>query len=354
MRIIKEKSSIIWIGIFFLIVIVIFLPFKIPYSINTPGKILPVKEWIVIKGPDGRLITQLKNNRFGTINNYSVSQFERGDAVQFTLKPNIVSGAYVAADDTVASIYSNEIERQYFQLKGELGVAIASLEMNKTGEKISVINEEKNQLEYRKKQVEEYKKQFDRIEVLFSKNMVSQEEYEIAKSKYELNEINIKISEAHLQSLITGSKPEQLNYIKAEISSLKNQVNILQKRFENYTLVSPLNGIVNQIYGDDTILVISDTTEYVIISPVKWEEKDFITLNQKLKVKIPDSRFEYDATVIRSENGVHLLNRKQVFLITSLLNNKSNDMIYGLMVQCSIKCNSISTLEYISRLLKVI
>ena len=279
MRTKKAKSSIFWIGIFILIVVVL-LPVKIPYTINPPGKILPVREWIVIKGSDGRLITQLKNNQCGTIDNYSVSQFERGDAVQFKLKSNIVSGAYVSANDTIAAIYSNEIERQYTQLQGELGVAMASLEVSRTGEKVSVINEERNLLEYRKEQMEESKKQFERTEVLFSKNLVSQEDYEIAKSTNELNKINVKISETHLQSLITGSKPEQLDYIRAEISSLKNQIRILQKRFENYTLISPVNGIVNQIYSGDTILVISDTSAYVIISPVKWKERNYIALNQ--------------------------------------------------------------------------
>jgi len=354
MRTKKAKSSIFCIGIFILIVIALLLPVKIPYSVNTPGKILPVREWIIIKGTDGRLITQLKNNQCGTIDNYSVSQFERGDAVHFKLKSDIISGAYVSANDTIAAVYSNEIERQYIQLQGELGVAMASLEVNKTGEKISVINEEKNLLEYRIEQMEQSKKQFERTEILFSKNLVSQEDYEIAKSTNELNKINVKISEAHLQSLITGSKPEQLDYIKAEISSLKNQIDLLQKRFENYTLVSPVNGIVNQFYSGDTILVISDTSAYVIISPVKWEERKYIALNQKVLIKVPDSRFSYDAKIIISKNEVQLLNRKQVFLITSLLSNKTDDIFYGLLVQCSIQCNSISPVEYITRMFNII
>lgn len=355
MRAKKSQELIFWVGIFFILVVVLLLlPVKIPYSINTPGKILPIREWIVIKGTDGRLITQLKNNQFGTIDNYSVSQFERGDAVRFKLKSNIISGTYVSMNDTIAAIYSNEIERQYIRLRGELGVAMASLEVNNTGEKNSVINEEKNLLEYRKEQREESQKQFDRTEALFSKNLVSQEDYEIAKSTNELNKINVRISESHLQSLVTGSKPEQLDYIKAEISSLKNQISVLQKRFEHYTLVSPVNGIVNQLYSGDTILVISDTSAYVIISPVKWEERNYIALNQKVLIKVPDSRFSYGAKIIRSKNEVQLLNRKQVFLITSLLSNKTDEIFYGLLVNCSIQCNAVSPLEYIARMFNII
>ena len=355
-RLSKKNKVKLLISLLFIMVIciILFLPIKIPYSIITPGKVIPSKEWIILKGADGRVITLLKNNVKGSTETYTVSQFERGDAIHFELMPEIGIGSFISENDTVAKIYSNEIERQYVQLKGELEVTLASLELNKAGEKSSVIEEEKKQLEYKKKQAEEYQKQYLRIKALFDKEMVSQEEYEIAKSNNELYDLNVKISEAHIQSISTGSKPEQIKYINSQISSLQKQIDALRARFENYILVSKVSGSVNQIYSGDTILVVSDTSKLLVISPVKWIDRNFIQPNQIVTIKTPDSEIINNALVYRKEKQAQLLNRQQVFLISSRLENISADLVPGLFVECSVQCNPVSPIQYLSRLLKTV
>lgn len=345
-----SKTSFIWIGILFVLVIVLLLPIKIPYSIKAPGKILPAKQWIVSKGPDGRLITVLKDNKLGISQNYSVSQFERGDAIQFSLRPNISSGSAIREKDTVASIYSNEIERQFIQLKGELEVAKASLAANESGEKQSSIQEEKERLEFMKKQADEQKKIFNRLEALYHKDLVSQEEYEISKGTAELNQINISIAEAHLQTVQSGVKKEQLDYIKSQVQALQKQIDILQKRFKNYTLISQVTGVANRILGNDTLLVVSDTSEFVVLIPVKWEERNYLFNNQKVYLKAPDSSVSQDATLVRIDKSIHPLNGGQVFLVTAFFNSPKIDFLSGLIVQCSIKCDPIRPVEYLKRI----
>jgi hypothetical protein len=345
-----SKISLTWLGILILLVIFLLLPIKIPYSIKAPGKILPAKQWIVSKGPDGRLITILKDNKLGISQNYSVSQFERGDAIQFSLRPNIFSGSAIKANDTVASIYSNEIERQFIQLKGEMEVAKASLAASKTGEKASTIQEEKDRLDYMKKQAEEQKKIFNRLEALYRKDLISQEEYEIAKGTSDLNQINISIAEAHLQTVQSGEKKEQLDYINSQIQSLQKQIDILQKRFKNYTLISQVTGVANRVLGNDTLLVVSDTSEYVILIPVKWEERNYLYQKQSVYLKAPDSSVTQDATLVRIDKSVHPLNGGQVFFVTASFSSPKIDFLSGLMVQCSIQCDGIRPVEYLKRI----
>lgn len=348
------KRILIRTGILIVICAFFLLPLKIPYTINAPGKILPAKEWLVIKGSDGRLMTILKDNLRGVSNNYSVSQFERGDAVQFSLCANIASGKSVSVYDTVAMLYSNEIEQQFIQLKGELEVAKASLVMNLAGEKSSVIKEEKAQLEYDRRKAEEQKKIFNRIDSLFRKDLVSQEEYDISKSKSDLYDINVSIAEAHLQSITTGVKQEEISYLNSKITSLQSQLNVLQKRFKNYILISQVNGIVNQTFSSDTLLIISDTTNYVVLSPINWEERNYLTINQEVLIKSPESSLMQGATIIRRDNLIHPLNGRQFFLITSKVNSKTPGILPGLMVQCSVQCQPINLVEYIKRIFKSI
>jgi hypothetical protein len=351
MKIFKySRTSLIWLSVLILLIIFLLLPIKIPYSIKSPGKILPSKEWIVSKGPDGRLITILKDNKLGVSQNYSVSQFERGDAIQFSLQPNISSGTPINKMDTVGLIYSNEIERQFVQLKGDLETAKSSLITYTTGEKQSIIKEERERLEYMKKQAEEQKKVFNRVETLFQKNLISQEEYEISKGTADLNNINIAIAQAHLQTIETGEKKEQVDLIKSQIQSLQKQLDVLQKRFKNYTLISQVTGVANRSLGVDTLLVVSDTTEFVIVIPVRWEDRNYLSLNQKILLKFPDTSVITDAVLVKIDHSIHALNGGQVFLITAKLNQKPLDVLPGLMIQCSIQCEPVRPIQYLTRM----
>ena len=79
----SRKTLIIWIAILAIIVITILLPIKISYNLFVRGKILPANEWIIYKGSDGRLTSQLINYKTGINQSYDVTLFDRGDAMQF-------------------------------------------------------------------------------------------------------------------------------------------------------------------------------------------------------------------------------------------------------------------------------
>lgn len=350
MKIKINKKTIIWIGLLLIILLVLILPFKIPYSINSSGKLFPAKEWIISRGTDGRLITVLRNNASGISSDYSVSQFERGDAIQFAIRPNISAGDGIAKNDTIASIYSNEIERQFAELKGELETAKASLAAIESGEKQATVKEEEARLDYMKKQAEEQKKIYKRLETLYRKNLASQEEYEIAKGTADLNDINIKIAEAHLQSVQTGMKKEEIDLIKTQIQSLQKQIDILQKRFDHYTLISKISGVANSVLGSDTLLTISDTTEFVVIIPVKWEEKKYLSINQEVKLTIPDGGGSFLASISRIDEKVHQLYGTQVVLVTAVLEGKPTGVTPGLIIECKIKCEAVRTISFMNRI----
>lgn len=346
----SNKAIIIGVGFLVILIVIILLPVEFQYKIKVQGKLLPVKEWLLYKGTDGRLTSLLTDYFEGINKSYNVALFDRGDAMQFELNSNLHSGALVKQNDTIAKIYSNEIERLIENLKGQIAAARASLTMNITGEKEAIINQEKNNLSYAIKQAEEQKKILNRLEALYERGLVSQEEYEIAKGTYELNEINILISKSRLESVETGAKQEMIRLIKSQIFALEKELAVLKKRSDNFVLLTPINGYVNRKTNSDTLLVISDTSKYVLIIPIKIPDKKYISLSQKVDIYINGKYQSTSASILEVNNNVSILNGIQVITAIASLYSSSSDMMPGLLVDAYIHTEKLSPVKYIQRI----
>lgn len=345
----SKKSFYIVTAILLLIIVFLLLPIKINYSLFVNGKILPAKEWIIYKGTDGRLTSLLTNYITGINESYDVTLFDRGDVMQFEFNSGLHSGSIIKKEDTVAVIYSNEIERQIENLKGQITISRAALALNMTGEKQPVIEQEKNNLNYAIKQAEEHEKIFERIYSLYQKGLVSQEEYEIAKGNHDLNQINISISKAKLSAVQTGAKQEQIEFIKSQINSLEKELNVLQKRFKGFTIKSPIYGKVNRKTNSDTLMIISDTSDYIIICPVNIKDLKYIEKNTKVAVSFNGSNNYADAKVYDIGNNVTLLNGTQVVIVSAKIFNGQENIMPSLITDCYINAGSLTPLEYVKR-----
>ena len=344
----SRKALLLWI-IPIAVVVFLLLPIKLNHRVYAKGKILPTKQWVLYKGTDGRLTSQLMNYKTGISESYDVNLFDRGDAMQFSFNPELHSGSRIKIYDTIAVVYSNEIERQIENLKGQIISAKASLSLNLTGEKQSVIEQENKTLEYAIKQAEEQKKILDRIKVMYDKDLVSKEEYEIAKGSYDLNIINIGISKARLQIAETGAKQEQIGFIKSQIFSLENELVVLQKRFNGFTISSPVSGLVSRKINSDTLMMIEDVSEFILICPIKVAEKKFISDSASIEIYALGKKQNVDVKIIELDNTVNILNGIQVITVTSGIKGKSSDLISNLMVDCYILTGKLSPVEYLMR-----
>ncbi|QQS35387.1 MAG: hypothetical protein IPM56_14205 [Ignavibacteriales bacterium] len=343
----SNKTLIISSVIIILILLIFILPFKFSYKIHLQGKVLPVKEWTIYKGTDARVTTVLTDNLTGINESYSVTQFDRGDAVQFNFTPGIKAGAYLNAGDTVASVYSNEIDRQIVNLKGQVASTRASLSINLSGEKQALIEQETERLNFAIRQAEEHKKILSRLKSLYERGLVSQEEYEIAQGTAELNEINIKISRATLESVETGSKPELINYFNAQVSALEKELSVLEKRFKGFTLLSPINGTIGRHTNNDTLLVLNDISSFTIIIPVNILEKKYLNLPLPFDVYLNSNKLELSGELLSIDNKVRLLNGAQIVIGTSKIEGDLNQLLPGLMVDCYVNLGSFSAYEYV-------
>lgn len=164
------KKTALLLFLIILAVVIYFLPVNLPLNLSARAKILPASEWIVARNDNGQIFTRLFDNRSGLSKNYSVSNFERGDDVRLIFRSDLKINSVVTTKDTIAKLYSNEIERQLTALKGSLEVAKASLKLNQTGDKASLVKMAEEQLAFQKKNAEEQRKILFRQEQLYQKN----------------------------------------------------------------------------------------------------------------------------------------------------------------------------------------
>jgi hypothetical protein len=346
----SNKKIIIWISLLAVLIISLILPIDINYNIFVKGKLLPVKEWIIYKGTDGRLTSLLTNYKTGMNESYDVTLFDRGDVMRFSFNPQLHSGLNIKAEDTIAIVYSNEIERQIENLKGEILSAKASLSLNLTGEKEAIIEQENKTLDYSIKQSEEQKKILDRVKALYDKGLASQEEYEIAKGNYELNLINSSISKARLEAVQTGAKKEQVSFIKSQIISLENELAILQKRFKGFTITSPINGLINRKTNSDTLLTITDNSEFILICPIKLSDSKFISDPAGIESTVNDEKIY--AQIYEKGKTVSVVNGIQVITLSANVLNDVKVLSPSVIVDCYVSAGKLSPLEYILRIWK--
>jgi hypothetical protein len=337
-------------AVILLVVILFVLPIKLPYSFSAIGRLNVAEEWIILKGRDGQLITMLKDLRTGLSKSYSVTEFERGDNAQFTFNPNIKVGMTISKSDIIGSISSNELEIRLTSLRGKLLVTEAFLKQNLSGEKESLIREAEENLVYLKKKAEVEKKIYLRQEKLFEKNLISEEEYEVYKNTIELNEIEVAIAETQLHSISSGEKSEQINFIKAQIKALKNEITMLEKKVDNFIFTSPINGFVKDLPVGDTLLVIADTSQYVLTVQVPLEKYNYLTTIPGAHVTIPLQNKTAIATMGSINNSVQYLSSRPVVIATAVVNESSSNFIPGLIVKCDIECGEIEITEHIKRI----
>lgn len=349
----KIKKYII-IGIVVIFFVFIFLPVEYPITVKTKGKIIPYQSWVISKGTDGRLITSLTDNLNGINQNYTVTQFERGDAVQFKLNLNIINQSLISKGDTVGFIISNEIEKDIQKLQGDLETSKASLKVLKSSEKESVIAAEKNKLEFAVKELDEQTKLFERSKQLYEKDLISRQEYEAAEAKYELSKINIEIAKQMLRTVESGAKEEEIKLTTTTITSIENEIKILQKRYESNNIISPINGIVNRTFSPDTLMIVNDTRSFVIIAPVKLEEA--IKLNKKQSVNVYADYIAEKAKgeIVSIDNSVKTIYQTQYLIATILLKDRITNFRPGLIVSCEIEVGKTTALNFLLNFLETL
>lgn len=349
MLLLNKNYSRYWIyaSILGFLLVLFFVPVDLPYIIKTSGKLLSANEWMITRGTDGRLLTNLIDNRTGINKSLKINVFERGDAVQFKFSSSVNAGSSVLTNDTVATIYSSELEESLAELKGSILTEKASLASIGTGEKTSIINAAEQNIIYAETKVEEQINIVKRNKKLFEADLLSEEDYDISVSTLQLFYTNIAIAKEQLATVMSGAKEEQIKYIEAKIKSLEEQIDIVYDRAAAYNFISPIDGVVSRTFSQDTLLLVTDRSEYVVVIPVLFEELYRVKNGQNVEINISHGLDPINGKVISTGNTVHQIGSHQVVMVIASFNHKNEIILPGLLVKSNIYCGDVSLLEFV-------
>ncbi len=333
-----------------IIVVILVSPFKVPFSVKVPGKVIPHYEWLVTKSQDNQLFTLQRDHLKEIVKQYTSTQFDRGDIISFKLNRSISSKGFVNSGDTIGVVYSSELEHMLSQLEGELSVTKATLKLYEAGEKESIITEAQRKLAHERERVSEQRSIVNRLQELREQNLISKEEFEIANNKLELYNIKVEIAEARLQTVTTGAKKELINAQLARIKAVENEILKIHKRMEQLILITPIGGVIQCFFNSDTLISVQDTSSYVVIMPVKWEDHYFIEQNQEVLIKVQGMSNNLYGIVSKMDNIVQVIKNRQMIIVTAVISSSSQNLISGTFTNCSIKCEPVSVMEYLKRI----
>jgi prefoldin subunit 5 len=350
---------------FWLPVLLLFIPLaltynsiNLTYTISSKGILYPAHEWILYRTADGNLINSLKDNSTNSILQYSVTEFQRGDLGSFKILPEVFTRGTVDKGDTIAYLGSFNERIRYVELQGELNMQKRLLSVYSTGEKPDDIRIATERINLARQEYETQKRITERNSILFEKAFIPEEEYEIS-----LNELNIKrqnyiIAESEYSALTSGAKQEQLDYIKATIESLENQIEQIREFMNEFTITSPINGLISKKQGRDidaiyeTVFRVTDSERYILIVPVDVYNLPFIDIGHKIYFSSALDNKVIESVIINIDNSVQMLNGRQNIYITALL--EPGEAVYSLypnmLVDVTIPSDKITIRQYLARL----
>jgi hypothetical protein len=333
---------------------VLFIPVKIPFSVSGYGTIAPAGKWVLEKGADGQLIASTYDYVTGRSGGFSVVEFERGETIRLTLSPSVATGGSVFAGDTIGTIRSTQAEERLVVLTGELATARASLAAASAGEKAPLIREAQQRLAHARAEAEEHARRFARLETLFEKGMVSDQEYEIARSEAALLDIEVTIAESQLQAVATGDKSEQIDLFRSRVEALQQEIEVLRERLRSFTIISPFTGRLSRVRASDTLLVVSDTTSYVALLPVRWSAYPYLAPAQDVTIEPRGLSGSARGRLASLGRESQYVDGKPVLVAAALVTASATDLVPGMVVRWTVSCEPVPIHRYVRRFLSTI
>ncbi|NKB65661.1 MAG: hypothetical protein GKR89_01250 [Candidatus Latescibacteria bacterium] len=319
---------------------------KLPQSIDSHARLAPQRQWLVTRDADGRLLATLSDHRRGTVQNYTVFHFERGDHISFRLHPAIIAGGTVQAGDTVATVHSNRTQQELARLQNRLATAQSSLQLTTAGRKEAVIREAEHLLRQAQTQSEYQDRKVARLQDLFAHQIATIQELEVEENAQTLYQIQIDIAQAQLQAAQTGARRPEVHLIRTRIEGLQREIAILSQRLGSLAVIAPLDGTVAHT-GPDTLLAIQDRSAYLALLPIPWKDRRAIALDQSVELHPEGAENPVLGRIIRFDRSVRYLDRTQVMTALVALPNTA-DLASGLIVPSRLACPPLTPFQYLA------
>ena len=237
--------------------------------------------------------------------------------------------------------------RQMTALDGELAVAEAELASARSGEKASLVEEARQRLAFAKAAHSEQEKLHARQTELHAKNMISDELFDLSSDRLRQLRINVDLAEAGVRSATTGLKPEDIRSAEAHVALVREQLESLQRLRQQNTLITPVSGMLRPSWAADTLLVIEDDTDQLLIVPVRLMDLDKMRIGEALTFTIPSTKLRGTARLESIDRTVRYFGRRPVCSIIARIEQSDAGVTSGMMAKCTVGIAPVPLRAYI-------
>lgn len=351
----RKKYTVLLILFLAALIAASFLPIEIPYTIKSKALILPVKEWELSRLADGSLSSIIRNQQTGAIESYGITEFRRGDVVRFEINSDIYLTGRVSKGDTIGLLYSNDEQMRLAELKGDVEVLNAEIAFYLTGEKSEFVRSVEKEVSMATEALARAETIYNRSRRMMKDTLIPIEEFEIDRHEYELRKLELEHARAKLEVVSTGEKPERIDHVRAQRDALKNQIQQLESRMEELTLLAPIDGMVSldrNYLSRDMLVKVIDTSSYVGVAPVLLRDKPYILNGSEVRIRAGSSGGDIVGTVQDFNNVSEVLNGETVVFFTFQFEPSGKDIHSGNMVEVEVRGAPLNPQQYAIKLFR--
>lgn len=334
---------------------------EIPYTIRAKGIVKPVKEWSLLKAFDGTLVNVLEDHTAGTVDEYILQEFQRGDLVQFLFNASLLKNEHIEAGDTIAWVLSRDLQLEVLQKQGAIVYEESLLEVLKAGDKPQAIQLALEKVELARQELTTQQIITERIIHLYEQDVVSQQEYEIAVNDLKIKEYQLEIARSAYEHAMAGEREEEIQMIMARIEALRYQKKHMLNHMADMNIRSPISGqLVRERNPEgspnNTVIKIADLSSCIVFLPVDLYEQQYIRVGQEVTLSLPHKRQLHTGTIVGMDNSVQMINRQPRLFVTALIseNDQGFDLLPNMIVDARIITPNVSLKDFILRKSRVV
>lgn len=327
--------------------VLIFVPVRIPHTVSAYGRLLPSREWVLVRTDNGQLVSVLRSNSSGAVEQYSITQPERGDAMQFVLAPSVITGSKVRKGDTIGWVTSPELVQQLAALQGARDVAHAGLASARSGDKPAVVAQALGALAQARASYAEQEHLHARQAELHQRKILSDEEYELSRDRLAVLRSAVAVAEAQLASVTSGLKDEDVRQSATQVAALEREIEAVRARMNRFTHVAPLSGMLRNPHAVDTLLAVQDEETQVFLLPMHVRDCAQLKEGKEIRFDIPRTSLSGTALVRRIDRTVQYVQGEPVCIVTAEVRGDTRALRPGLIARCVVDCPPLTLGEYL-------
>jgi multidrug resistance efflux pump len=178
-------------------------------------------------------------------------------------------GDQVEKGQVLAVLDNNKVMTRIRLSEAQLREARAHLKELETGSRQEDIEMAKSGAARSEIVWEKAKNEYERQNRLYQKQATTLVEFERAEEKKDVAAEDLREAKAHLDKLIKGARAEEVEQARAVVEKAASELNYYQALLQDYTITSPIHGLIAEKYRDAGETVDIGTPILKIVNPLR-------------------------------------------------------------------------------------